>query len=210
MYYVREIPYAVTLFIQGMRRACVRVHWTLTINRSVVRMPEEEAVTYHYRVLRRPRVVAFSHANLRSLAAPRRDEAARRAGRRVGGREGGRREKAKTTYESNNARQLVTREVDKNATFVSSLVRSFARSPAEWYSVDVDTFHFSRTTRLISSEISKDQGRDRSEGELDGEGGREREEEKEKERASGRKGRKGRSWRGERGKRKVEKDGANS
>jgi len=37
-------------------------------------MPAEEAVTYHYRVLRRPRVVAFSHANLRSLAAPRRDE----------------------------------------------------------------------------------------------------------------------------------------
>lgn len=37
-------------------------------------MPEEEAVTYHYRVLRRPRVVAFSHANLRSLAAPRRGE----------------------------------------------------------------------------------------------------------------------------------------
>lgn len=92
----------------------------------------------------------------------------------AGGREGGRREKAKTTYESNNARQLVTREVDKNATFVSSLARSLASSPAEWYSVDVDTFHFSRTTRLISSEISKDQGRDRSEGELDGEGGRER------------------------------------
>lgn len=90
-------------------------------------MPEEEAVTYHYRVLRRPRVVAFSHANLRSLAAPRRGE---RGGGMMG--EGGRREKAKTTYESNNARQLVTREVDKNATFVSSLVRfvppSLARS----------------------------------------------------------------------------------
>lgn len=56
-------------------RVRVRVHWTLTINRSVVRMPEEEAVTYHYRVLRRPRVVAFSHANLRSLAAPQRGEA---------------------------------------------------------------------------------------------------------------------------------------
>lgn len=91
-------------------------------------MPEEEAVTYHYRVLRRPRVVAFSHANLRSLAAPWRGEAGAR------GREGESREKAKTTYESNNARQLVTREVDKNATVVSSLVRfvppSLARSLA--------------------------------------------------------------------------------
>jgi len=66
----------VSLFIQEHARArarahactCIHVHsQTLTINRSVVRMPEEKAVTYHYRVLRRPRVVAFSHANLHSL-----------------------------------------------------------------------------------------------------------------------------------------------
>lgn len=89
-------------------------------------MPEEEAVTYHYRVLRRPRVVAFSHANLRGPLQPltASGEGAKRLARGRGRGRG--REKAKTTYESNNARQLVTREVDKNTTFVSSLVRSVA------------------------------------------------------------------------------------
>lgn len=55
-------------------------------------MPEEEAVTYHYRVLRRPRVVAFSHANLRSLAAPRRGE----AGAGKGGEGAGKKRKRRT------------------------------------------------------------------------------------------------------------------
>jgi len=63
-------------------------------------MPEEKAVTYHYRVLRRPRVVAFSHANLHSLVQGD-------GGVGGGGGEGaegrGHGEKAKMMYESNNA-----------------------------------------------------------------------------------------------------------
>lgn len=82
-------------------------------------MPEEEAVTYHYRVLRRPRVVAFSHANLRSLAQT--------SERKSRGGGGGGTEKAKTTYESNNAHQLVTREESKNAR--ATWLRSFGYHP---------------------------------------------------------------------------------
>lgn len=172
-------------------------------------MPEEKAVTYHYRVLRRPRVVAFSHANLRSLADP--SEGPGRSER--GGRGQQPREKAKTTYESNNARQLVTSEVGKNATrcSFSSLVQSFlprcafpslARS-ASSRMVDVNTFHFSRATRLIFNEIREDE---------------------EIEVRDVRRGKKGRRWererwekrkrsrRGERGREreKVEEDGDNS
>lgn len=70
--------------------------------------------------------------------------------------------------------------------------------------MDVDTFHFSRATRLISSKISKDQGRDSSGRELDGERGGRAKREKRKKLARG----KGREVRGK--ERKVEKDGANS
>lgn len=132
--------------------------------------------------------------------------------------EGEGKEKAKTTYESNNAHQLVTREESKNASDVASLVRLppthppahlclIARAAESTRYSDVNVFHFSKATRLISKEIRQDQGQNRTARRSSREGGRERDKRKEEKREKARKSKRegGRGGRG-----KVEKDGANS